>query len=491
MKMEMRTSQTTLNSDGDLVVRGYVNKPGTLSQLLGSAKKFKEKIAPGAFAKAIENRNREIDFLAEHDNKQVLASTRNNSLTLKEDSEGLYMEARITPTTYGKDYYTLISDGLVGAMSFGFRALKDSWERVEGIAVRTVHELELFEVSAVKDPAYLQSAISARGIDVIENIEVPEEISEYSENKKDERGNKHMEILETRDNQLEQILRGETRTLQTTANGAALIPENVQGEIILKMEEISPVFAKVRKLQSVAGSLRVTRENDTTEAGFVGEGQQVAEGAIDFKYVDLKQKRVGAALTLSNQLINDVAVNSGDYAKNLLARRTVKAIEKSILTGEGGLEFKGIVHDAEVKAIEQTEDRHSSLQDLYLAVHPEFLEGASFIMNRNYFNTIAKEKDGNGHFYIQNGAVNGKLTYTLFGMPVEITEALPAETPVLFGNFAEAYSLMVKQEQGITEVSADTKNAMAGTKLFVYDAYMDGAVTNPQAVSKLVLQPAV
>ncbi len=92
-----------------------------------------------------------------------------------------------------------------------------------------------------------------------------------------------------------------------------------------------------------------------------------------------------------------------------------------------------------------------------------------------------------GHFYMQNGVVNGKLTHTLFGMPIDITESLPDTNPVLFGNFTDAYSVMNKQEQGITEVSADTQTALAGTKLFVFDAYMDGAVTNPQAVAMLTV----
>lgn len=493
MKMEMRTNQATLTSDGDLVVRGYVNKPGTLSQVLGSTKKFREKIAPGAFKKAIENRNREIDFLAEHDKNKVLASTRNNSLILREDPEGLYMEARITPTSYGKDYYTLISDGLVGSMSFGFRALKDNWELVEGMAIRTVHELELFEVSAVKDPAYLQSVISARGIDLVEDVEVPEELSDYSENKTNERGNDNMEIIETRTNvdEFEQILKGEIRSVaNTTAEGATLIPENVAQEIVLKMEEVSPVFAKVRKFQSVAGSLRVARENDSVTGYFVDEGSSIPESAIAFKSVELKQKRVGAALTLTKQLILDSAVNVGDYAKGLLARRVAKTVEKSILTGTAANEFRGIIHDADIVAnavVEDSADRLTSLQEVLLKVHPEFLSGASFIMNRNYFNQLAKEKDEMGHFYIQNGVVNGKLTYTLFGMPIDITESLPDTNPVLFGNFTDAYSVMIKQEQGITEVSADTQTALAGTKLFVFDAYMDGAVTNPQAVAMLTV----
>ncbi|KEZ47175.1 phage major capsid protein [Metabacillus indicus] len=481
--MELRSNKVTLVADDQgLFVRGYVNKPGQLSQLLGTTKKFKERIQPGAFQSAIESRSRPIDFLAEHKPEAVLASTRNESLVLREDSDGLYMEARISPTTYGKDYYTLISDGLIQSMSFGFRALKESWQHVNGLAIRTIEQLELFEVSAVKEPAYLQSTISARNINLIEKIEVPTE-----DLHKEERGTNMQKIEKRTTNGLAAIIKNETRALQTTADGASLIPEQTHNEIVLKMEEISPVFARVRKLGSVAGTLRVARENDALEAGFVGEGNNIIEGALGFSHVDLQQKRVGAALTLSKQLINDAATNVEDYAKNLLARRTVKAIEKSILTGNGGVEFNGVINDADVAKVEASGVvTTEKLAELYLAVHPEFLTGASFIMQRDFFNQIAKLKDNNGHFFIQNGIVNGKLQHTLLGMPIDVTESLPATTPVVFGNVTEAVSLMIKKDFGLQEI-ADGQQALRGSLLFVFDAYMDSAVVNPQALAKLVL----
>lgn len=69
--MELRFQGTKLsaNKDDSLTVSGYVNKTGQLSEVLGSTKKFVEKIAKGAFTQAIKNA-KEIDFLAEHDSKK-------------------------------------------------------------------------------------------------------------------------------------------------------------------------------------------------------------------------------------------------------------------------------------------------------------------------------------------------------------------------------------------------------------------------------------
>jgi len=179
MNMELRMQLTDLqtNEDGTMKVSGYVNETGKRSRVLGQAKKFVEVISPGAFTRAIMNKKRDIDFLDEHDSKRILASTRNGSLELREDERGLFMSATIAPTSWGKDAYTLIDAGILKNMSFGFRSLKDSWKRASAdVYERVVEELELFEVSVVREPAYSQSSIAARGIDLIEDVEIPDEL---------------------------------------------------------------------------------------------------------------------------------------------------------------------------------------------------------------------------------------------------------------------------------------------------------------------------
>lgn len=291
---------------------------------------------------------------------------------------------------------------------------------------------------------------------------------------------------------LEQFVRKqdgeELRSLTTTAQGGAIIPENVEGSIILKMEETSPVFAMARKFPSVNGALKIARETATTSAGFVGEGADVAEGTLSLEEVKLNQKRVGASISLSNQLIGDSAVAIVDYSVGLLARRAVKAVEKSMLVGTDAEEFRGIVADVKVPEVAvagvATVD---SLMDLYNTIHPEYLDGAVFVMKRTFFNAVAKLKDGNGHFYMQNGLVNGRLTYTLFGAPVLVTDALTDANPAIFGNIEESYAVMIKRGFTLQHVTGDTTQALRGSQLLVLDGYMDGAVYNTDAIAKMAV----
>ena len=177
MKIELRKIDTKLvgsETDELLFVSGYVNKTGQWSQMLGKTTRFKERIEKGVFQRAIDEAT-DIAFLAEHDPQKILSSTKAGSLTLREDENGLYMEARISPTTWGRDYHQLIKDKLLEGMSFGMRVLKDNWNKLaDGTYERSISQLQLFEITATRNPAYLQSQIQARSIEVVEDPKIEE-----------------------------------------------------------------------------------------------------------------------------------------------------------------------------------------------------------------------------------------------------------------------------------------------------------------------------
>lgn len=172
-KMELRVQSVELDTSQDMIVEGYVNKVEHLSKKLGFGEyEFYEKIEKGAFKRALDNA-KSIKLLYEHNGDNLLASTKNGSLYLEEDEIGLRMKAKIVDTTLGKDTYKLVKSGLIDSMSFGFVVVKDDWQDIDGKKVRTVKELDLYEVSLVENPAYAQSSVSARGYEVIQNVKIP------------------------------------------------------------------------------------------------------------------------------------------------------------------------------------------------------------------------------------------------------------------------------------------------------------------------------
>lgn len=179
------------NQDNTKKVIGYVNETDTWSQVLGRSKKFREKIQKGAFLSAlarVEEENRCVDLLLEHDDRNLLASTSNGSLVLSEDEKGLKFEATLVDTTLGLDTYKMIRSNLIANMSFGFYNAVDAWNKGEdGIYERTIRDLDLVEVSIVKSPAYLASNVQARSLTTDEDALVPEdEVVEDNKNENNE-----------------------------------------------------------------------------------------------------------------------------------------------------------------------------------------------------------------------------------------------------------------------------------------------------------------
>jgi HK97 family phage prohead protease len=149
--------------DGERKIGGYAavfNKEARISERLI------EKIAPGAFRSSLGG---DIRALWSHNPDMVIGRTTNGSLKLSEDERGLAFDLSLPDTTQGRDAYTLIKQGFVTGVSFGFRVKKDSWTRGDKDSphLRTLEEVELIEVSPTAFPAYADTQVSSRSTDEV------------------------------------------------------------------------------------------------------------------------------------------------------------------------------------------------------------------------------------------------------------------------------------------------------------------------------------
>jgi HK97 family phage prohead protease len=101
---------------------------------------------------------------------RVYARTRNNSLSLSVENDGLHMKAVLMPDDEGHaQLYRDIKSGLIDRMSFAFTVEESSYEYIEkqgddpNVEIRTITKIDkLYDVSAVDIPAYDSTSISAR-----------------------------------------------------------------------------------------------------------------------------------------------------------------------------------------------------------------------------------------------------------------------------------------------------------------------------------------
>jgi len=161
--MTMKTFRTAqiqavrMAGDEGMLLRGYAARFNSYSKDLGG---FKERIQPGAFSTAVKERA-DVRFLTNHNPDSVMGRTKNGTLKLREDSEGLYFEVLLPDTQQGRDLRTTIERGDMDQCSFAFTVDEgdDEWaedvdERGNRFVARTLKRVNLFDVSAVTYPAY-------------------------------------------------------------------------------------------------------------------------------------------------------------------------------------------------------------------------------------------------------------------------------------------------------------------------------------------------
>ncbi len=173
---EMQSVAVEERADGQMpILRGYSVPFNKLSNVLWG---FREEIAPEAFEESVETGD--VRAFWSHDSSLVLGRTKNGTLNLELDDEGVRFELEPADTQAGRDALISIRRGDVDAMSFGFIVLPDGakWrQNEEGELIRRVTNAELIEISPVAFPAYPQTNVSARELRARygEEVDIPPE----------------------------------------------------------------------------------------------------------------------------------------------------------------------------------------------------------------------------------------------------------------------------------------------------------------------------
>lgn len=148
----------------ELWVEGYAvrfSSPTVLFEYDGI--EYKEQVLPDAFSEA---RMDDVIFNYNHGGK-VMARTRNNTLQLHLDGQGLLIRARLDGTEEGQQMYREIQGGYVDRMSFQFTIREESYDKDNHMW--TIQKVKrLYDVSAVDIPAYDDTSIEARKAFVLE-----------------------------------------------------------------------------------------------------------------------------------------------------------------------------------------------------------------------------------------------------------------------------------------------------------------------------------
>lgn len=380
-----------------------------------------------------------------------------------------------------------------------FNEGKSLYSAEEGVETRSLSEEEKTHAKEIRDEIRsLDTQIETEKVSRVKNQDAIVEKRDASENLGENKDmNKEQEVRS-----MELYIRNETAsdeyrdltasisagnaTASTLGNGGVTIPKNVASDIIAKLGEQAPVFGLSKQLPSVVGSLTIPRQGSVESSSFTGELENLSQLKPQFETVDLTQKRVGSFIQLTEQLLNDSAVDIVSYSIDYLAASLGAALEKNILVGvpKGFSPVIGHIADENlVTFVDVAAPTVEELIDITNAVNPSYLPGSVFVVSRPVYDIMSKLKDGDGQYLFFRGDTATAGHPTFAGFPVYVSGSLKdnATSQVVFGNFTRGYSVMVKEGIALQMVSQDTTQVLAGGRLLAITGYMDGAVVDPFA----------
>ena len=286
-----------------------------------------------------------------------------------------------------------------------------------------------------------------------------------------------------------QDLDSEMRTmLASTASNQATMPLTIAEGLLKKLEELCPILEKGKRFSS-KGTLRLLNETSYGAGALTDENALFEDADAVLGHIDLGAYKVTAMTKATFELLANSSIDLNSYLTDVIVRRLAKEINRLFLVGTGTSQAQGLVKAEQTVEI-GTAVSYDDVVKMITSMHPDFLDGASFIMNRKTFTAFALLADGNGHKYVQNGIVNGKFTYTLAGIPIIIDNNMPdagvdTNRPVILANISECYAINLLQDIVVRRL--DQVEFTNGVEVFAGYLMADGRIVNQDAIKVAVV----
>ncbi|MFD9111625.1 HK97 family phage prohead protease [Streptomyces bottropensis] len=174
---------------------GYAALFGQPTEINSWEGTFTETIRKGAFKKTIREQTPVMQF--DHGRHPLIGSIPIGAISdLREDDQGLYVEARITDNWLMQPVRDAIAEKSVNGMSFRMEVVREEWRDVNGKLVkpeevydllwmpgdrgplqREVIEVRCRELGPVVFPAYVGTSVSVRARDVADGLALDDEMT--------------------------------------------------------------------------------------------------------------------------------------------------------------------------------------------------------------------------------------------------------------------------------------------------------------------------
>ena len=277
----------------------------------------------------------------------------------------------------------------------------------------------------------------------------------------------------------------------TDSEGGYLVPDEFEKKLIEALEEENVFRPLTTRIQTSSGDRKIPVITQKGEAVWMEEEEAYSLSDDAFGQISLSAYKVGTAIKISEELLNDSVFDLPAYIVKEFARRIGTKEEEAFLIGDGKGKPTGIFNatgGAEVGATAGAAITFDDVIELFYSLKSPYRKKAVWIMNEQTIKVLRKLKDSTGNYIWQPSVTVGQPD-TILNRPYVTSVYAPAlaanQKPIAFGDFSYYW---IADRQGRSMKCLNELFAMNGQIGFLASQRVDGKLILPEAVKVLSIK---
>ncbi|ASW95995.1 phage major capsid protein [Mycobacterium intracellulare] len=220
--------------------------------------------------------------------------------------------------------------------------------------------------------------------------------------------------------------------IEVTSGNTTLLQSQVADILVNPLAQESTFLAAGPQIFDTSDQLRIPRVASGVTAGFVGEGVQITDGDVSFDEVTLLPstlKSLKVLVRFSNEMTRQSVVALDATLKTTLVTNVAEALDKALWDGDGSSNtIKGIFRQTGIATGTLDLTDPDSLIDALAVAQGNHVSPTHWVMTAASFAAIRKVKVGTSdkRYVIDPSTIQNGTAFQLFGLPVIITDNIPA-----------------------------------------------------------------
>jgi HK97 family phage major capsid protein len=276
----------------------------------------------------------------------------------------------------------------------------------------------------------------------------------------------------------------------TDANGGYLVPDEYEHQLIQALTDENFFRSLAHVIQTDSGTHTIPIVASHGTASWMEENGLYPESDDTFDQITLSAYKLGTAIKVSEELMNDSVFDLESYISTEFARRIGAAEEEAFLVGDGQKKPEGVftkvaATEGATTEIANTTLTFDSIMDVFHSLRSVYRNRAVWILNDSTVKALRKIKDGNNNYIWQPSVVAGQPD-TILNRPYKTSiyapELAAGNVPLLFGDFSYYW---IADRQGRSFKRLSELYAANGQIGFLASERVDGKLILPEAVRGL------